>query len=114
MLYCPSMDAYEQRIRDYFDACNTGDAAPIAAHFEPDAVHYFPAGAAQGTFAGADAIGAGWASVRRAARLGSGRSTTSSVGRRPPRGGDRVDAHQARRGRLPATGTSGTASASAG
>jgi ketosteroid isomerase-like protein len=62
-------DAFEQRIRDYFDACNTGDASAVAAHFEPDAVHYFPAGAAQGTFAGADAIGAGWASF--VARLGS-------------------------------------------
>ncbi len=61
--------ALEQRIREYFAACNSGDAERIATHFEPEAVHYFPAGAPQGTFAGADAIGAGWASF--VARLGS-------------------------------------------
>lgn len=61
--------ALERRIMGYFAACDTGDAALIASHFEPDAVHYFPAGAPQGSFVGADAIGAGWADFVR--RLGS-------------------------------------------
>ncbi len=53
----------EATIREYFDACNSGDAAWISACFEPDGVHYFPAGAPQGTFVGAQAIGAGWATA---------------------------------------------------
>ncbi|MEX2148592.1 MAG: nuclear transport factor 2 family protein [Steroidobacteraceae bacterium] len=59
----------ETTIRAYFDACNAADAAAIASCFEPDGVHYFPAGAPQGTFAGAGAIGAGW--VKAVASLGS-------------------------------------------
>jgi hypothetical protein len=59
----------ETTIRAYFDACNAADAAAIASYFEPDGVHYFPAGAPQGTFAGAEAIGAGW--VKAVANLGS-------------------------------------------
>jgi ketosteroid isomerase-like protein len=50
----------EATIREYFDACNAADAQAIAACFEPDGVHYFPAGAPQGTFVGAKAIAAGW------------------------------------------------------
>ena len=46
----------EQRIRDYFDACNSGDVERIAAYFEPDAVHYFPPGMYEGPFRGADTI----------------------------------------------------------
>ena len=59
----------EATIREYFDGCNEADAAKISACFEPDGVHYFPAGAPQGTFAGAQAIGAGW--VKAVANLGS-------------------------------------------
>ena len=29
------------RVREYYDACNTGDAAKIAAHFTDDAEHLF-------------------------------------------------------------------------
>lgn len=57
----PSAEMLEQRIRDYFAACDTGNATLIAAQFESDAVHYFPSGSPQGTFVGAQAIGQGWA-----------------------------------------------------
>jgi hypothetical protein len=50
----------EQRIRDYFDACNSGDVDRIAAHFEPGAVHYFPPGMYEGPFRGADTIARRW------------------------------------------------------
>lgn len=59
----------EATIREYFNACNEADAAKISACFEPDGIHYFPAGAPQGTFAGAQAIAAGW--VKAVANLGS-------------------------------------------
>ena len=50
----------EARIRDYFAACNTGEPALIAAHFEPDAVHYFPPGMYEGPFRGAETIARRW------------------------------------------------------
>jgi len=53
----------EQRIRDYFDACNSGDPNRIAAHFIPEAVHYFPAGMYMGPFRGARNIGERWQSA---------------------------------------------------
>jgi hypothetical protein len=59
----------ETTIREYFDACNAADPQAIATYIEPGGVHYFPAGAPQGTFSGADAIGAGW--VKAVANLGS-------------------------------------------
>ena len=59
----------ETTIRDYFAACNAADADRIASYFEPDGVHYFPAGAPQGTFAGAQVIAAGWVNAVR--NLGS-------------------------------------------
>jgi hypothetical protein len=59
----------EATIRAYFDACNAADAARIASYFEPDGAHYFPGGAPQGTFVGADAIAAGWVNAVR--NLGS-------------------------------------------
>ena len=59
----------EATIRTYFDGCNEADAAKIMACMEPDAVHYFPAGAPQGTFVGAQAIADGW--LRAVANLGS-------------------------------------------
>ena len=51
----------EQAIRDYFDACNTGDAAAVAACFAPDAVHYFPPDMYDGPFRGGETIGEKWA-----------------------------------------------------
>jgi ketosteroid isomerase-like protein len=59
----------EATIREYFDACNAADADKIMACFEPDGVHYFPAGAPQGTFHGAKAIAEGWVAAVR--NLGS-------------------------------------------
>jgi ketosteroid isomerase-like protein len=58
----PGLDrtTIEVKIRGYFDACNSGDPDAIASYFAPDAVHYFPAGAPQGPFIGAPAIGQGW------------------------------------------------------
>ena len=54
-------------IRAYYEDCNTGDAARVARHFAPDAVHFFtrlpPA-------RGAEAIGAQTAvAVERAAAV---------------------------------------------
>ena len=59
----------EQLIRDYFDACNTGDPDLIAAHFMADAVHYFPPGMYDGPFRGARAIASRW--QQSVERLGS-------------------------------------------
>jgi hypothetical protein len=59
----------EATIRTYFDGCNEASVAKITSCMEPDAVHYFPAGAPQGTFFGAKAIADGW--VRAVANLGS-------------------------------------------
>jgi hypothetical protein len=53
-------EGMEKRIRDYFEACNSGDPARIAAHFEPDAVHYFPPGMYEGPFRGAAKIAEKW------------------------------------------------------
>ena len=50
----------EARIRHYFDDCNAGDVERIAAHFEPQAIHYFPPGMYEGPFRGARTIGAKW------------------------------------------------------
>jgi SnoaL-like domain len=59
----------EATIRTYFDGCNEADAQKISSCMEPDAVHYFPAGAPQGTFVGAQAIAQGW--QKAVATLGS-------------------------------------------
>lgn len=53
-------ETMEGRIRRYFEDCNSGDLERIAAHFEPDAVHYFPPGMYEGPFRGARTIGAKW------------------------------------------------------
>jgi hypothetical protein len=50
----------ESTIREYFDGCNEASVDKITGTMEPDAVHYFPAGAPQGTFRGARAIAEGW------------------------------------------------------
>lgn len=62
-------DSLAQTIRTYFDGCNEADPDKMTSCMEPDAVHYFPAGAPQGTFKGAAAIAAGW--VRAVENLGS-------------------------------------------
>lgn len=59
----------EATIRTYFDGCNEADTQKMMACMEPDAVHYFPAGAPQGTFFGAKAIADGW--VKAVQTLGS-------------------------------------------
>ncbi len=53
-------EGMEQWIRDYFDACNSGDVARIASYFEPDGVHYFPPGMYEGPFIGAEVIARRW------------------------------------------------------
>jgi hypothetical protein len=59
-------DELERVVRTYYDGCNEADADKIEACFVPDAVHYFPAGAPQGTFVGATGIADGW---RRAVEM---------------------------------------------
>lgn len=59
----------EATIRRYFDGCNEADADKMMSCMEPEAVHYFPDGAPQGTFFGAKAIADGW--VAAVGRLGS-------------------------------------------
>lgn len=53
----------ETRMREYFDACNSGDPEAIAAHFVDDAVHYFPPDMYDGPFEGARTIGEKWATA---------------------------------------------------
>lgn len=55
----------EATIRDYFDGCNEANVEKMTACMELDAVHYFPAGAPQGTFFGAQAIADGWVNAVR-------------------------------------------------
>ena len=50
----------EATIREYFDGCNEANAEKIMDCMEVNAVHYFPAGAPQGTFFGARAIANSW------------------------------------------------------
>ena len=45
-------------MRSYIKACNDADAEAIAAHFVPDAVHYFPG---RPHWSGAETIGANFA-----------------------------------------------------
>jgi hypothetical protein len=59
----------EATIREYFDGCNEASIAKMTGCMEPGAVHYFPAGAPQGTFKGAKAIAEGW--VTAVKNLGS-------------------------------------------
>lgn len=54
-------DELKTRMREYFAACNAGDAEAIASHFVDDAVHFFPAGMEYGPFRGAETIGERWA-----------------------------------------------------
>lgn len=73
-----SVDFMERTIRAYFAACNSGDAARIAACFTPEAVHYFPEGGPLRAMRGAAAIGQGWA--RCVAELGSQWTVDSFIG----------------------------------
>lgn len=56
----PSEMSHLDHVRAYYEALNTGDAERIAAHFTPDAVHYYTR---LGPHEGAEAIGgnARWA-----------------------------------------------------
>lgn len=56
----PTAAQLEATIRTYFDGCNEASLVKMTGTMEPDAVHYFPAGAPQGTFVGAVAIAEGW------------------------------------------------------
>ena len=51
---------YEALVREYYAACNAGDAERIAVCFVRDGVHYFPPGAHGGPFIGATTIGRRW------------------------------------------------------
>ena len=55
-----SAEGLEATIREYFDGCNEASIAKITGCMVDEAVHYFPAGAPQGTFFGAGAIAEGW------------------------------------------------------
>jgi len=59
----------EATIREYFDGCNEASVSKQMGCMEEHAVHYFPAGAPQGTFSGARAIAEGW--VKAVENLGS-------------------------------------------
>ena len=59
----------EATIREYFDGCNEASIEKITGCMEDYAVHYFPAGAPQGTFVGSRAIAEGW--VRAVQNFGS-------------------------------------------
>jgi ketosteroid isomerase-like protein len=56
-------------VERYFEACNHGDVAAIAACFTEDAIHYFPPGMYGGAFRGGRAIGERWVQARQ--HLGS-------------------------------------------
>ena len=62
-------EGMERWIRDYFDACNSGDVTRIASYFEPDGIHYFPPGMYEGPFTGAETIARKWSEA--VASLGS-------------------------------------------
>lgn len=50
----------EATIRRYYEGCNEADVEKMRSCFVPETTHYFPAGAPQGPFVGAEAIAAGW------------------------------------------------------
>jgi len=59
----------ERTMREYFEACNRGNAEAVASYFTDDGVHYFPPGMYQGPFEGGRTIGERWADA--VAELGS-------------------------------------------
>jgi len=48
------VSAHVDHIRSYYEALNTGDAEAVAAHFTPDAIHYYTR---LGPHEGAETIG---------------------------------------------------------
>jgi len=50
----------EQTIRRFYDGCNEANAEKMRSCLAPDAVHFFPAGAPQGRFDGAEDIIEAW------------------------------------------------------
>lgn len=65
----PTAAELEATIRRYFDGCNEADIDKMTGCMDPDAAHFFPAGAPQGPFLGARAIAEGW--VNAVNKLGS-------------------------------------------
>jgi hypothetical protein len=62
----PRRAQLEAAIRRYYDGCNRADRAMMISTMAPHAAHYFPGGAPQGPFLGAEAIAEGWIeAVRR-------------------------------------------------
>lgn len=56
----------EGMVRRYYEGCNRADRELMISTLAPEAAHYFPAGAPQGPFLGAEAIADGWVeAVRR-------------------------------------------------
>ena len=55
-----TISAMKATIYEYYDGCNEADHAKMTGTMAPEAVHYFPAGAPQGPFIGANAIADGW------------------------------------------------------
>ncbi|WP_092202036.1 nuclear transport factor 2 family protein [Blastococcus tunisiensis] len=58
----------ETRVRNYMDACTSGDAAAVAAHMSRDAVHYFPPDMYDGPWRGNEYIAERWAGLVRTGR----------------------------------------------
>ncbi|WP_433799939.1 nuclear transport factor 2 family protein [Actinomycetospora sp. CA-084318] len=58
----------ESRVREYMDACTSGDADAIASHMSADAVHYFPPDMYDGPWRGGRYIAERWAEAVRAGR----------------------------------------------
>jgi hypothetical protein len=55
----------EARVRNYMDACTSGDADAVAAHMASDAVHYFPPDMYDGPWRGGRYIAERWAELVR-------------------------------------------------
>ncbi len=73
-----SVEAMKATIYEYYDGCNEADIAKMTGAMAPEATHYFPNGAPQGPFRGAQAIAEGWVNAVR--NLGSQWSIESYIG----------------------------------
>jgi ketosteroid isomerase-like protein len=58
-------DEMERLVRRFYEGCNEGSGPKLRSCLAEDAVHYFPAGAAQDIFRGREAIIAAWQSAIR-------------------------------------------------
>ncbi|GAB3615675.1 hypothetical protein GCM10027416_02320 [Okibacterium endophyticum] len=58
----------EIRVREYMDACTSGDAEAVEKHLTADAVHYFPPGMYDGPWVGSEYIAARWAGLVESGR----------------------------------------------